>query len=331
MQIDPHIIHHFQNLISEIAENTDKTEITHYRNIFYQYRIVSLDHFPELQEHMDRLRQTGQLGDHPAFLHYMKSRTFLPPENFPDAKFVIVLAYFKPHAQVTLEYKGNSHSTMVPSPYHDDLDENELLELVRSQILPQSTSRVEVTQSIPVKTLATKSGLAKYGRNNICYVPHFGSSITIRTFLTDYGFTTGVTDPLGEMKMLPECESCKVCQKLCPNQCISPDHFVIDVNRCLTLHNEIVSEIPPWVSEKAHNALIGCLKCQLYCPVNREIRDLQNKLPTITEEEVQAILDGKPGEISNRALYDKLKFGTIDFDENVLETMQRNFRLILKL
>ena len=184
-----------------------------------------------------------------------------------------------------------------------------------------------MTHSIPAKTLLTKSGLGKYGRNNISYVPHFGSSITIRTFLTDHEFTT---DSWGEIEMLPECKTCKVCQKLCPNQCISEDNFVIDVNRCLPLYNEIHGEIPSWVSENAHNALIGCLKCQLYCPANSEISELQNILTPLTEEEIRAIVSGQSNEISKRALCNKLKVGSIEHFEYVLVTMQRNLGLLLQ-
>ncbi|MHA1618771.1 MAG: hypothetical protein ACTSVZ_05775, partial [Promethearchaeota archaeon] len=141
MHIDHHIIHHFRTLISETAkssdssENTEKTETTEiscFRNIFYQYRTVSLEHFPELEKHMVQLKQNGQMGDHPTFQYYMESRTFLKPENFHEAKFVIVLAYFKPHAKLNLEYQGKTLSTMVPSPYYDDLDENVLETMQRN-------------------------------------------------------------------------------------------------------------------------------------------------------------------------------------------------------
>ncbi|TFH27169.1 MAG: hypothetical protein E4G98_06380 [Promethearchaeota archaeon] len=84
------------------------------------------------------------------------------------------------------------------------------------------------------------------------------------------------------------------------------------------------------MSEKAHNTIIGCLKCQLSCPANTGIGKLQNQLPSLNEEEVQAILRGISNEVTKRALCEKLQVAWVENFENVIVRMQRNMDLLLQ-
>lgn len=327
MYLNSHIYDHFQTIVAHQSKSPSQKSIHQYQNIFYQYRVVSLERFPELKGHMEKIRNANRFGNHPTFQHYMKSRKFTQREEFPTAKTVIIVAYFKPHARIDLTYHGKKYTTMVPSPYYKEIDDSDLLNLISSQILPAGDHRLELTHYIPSKTLATHSGLAKYGRNNISYVPHFGSSITLRTVLTDYEFDS---DDWAEIEMLDSCVDCKICQNLCPNQCISNSDFLLDVNRCLPLYNEIHGEIPDWVDPKVHHTIIGCLRCQWNCPANKEIKELINELPALTEEETRAILEGKDSDAAKRAICEKIGLGPLEHFEYHLITMQRNFHLLLE-
>jgi epoxyqueuosine reductase len=71
---------------------------------------------------------------------------------------------------------------------------------------------------------------------------------------------------------------------------------VIDVGKCVTLYNEIGGEFPEFIHPEAHNALMGCMKCQAPCPANREVLKRTLRLEDITPEETQAILEGRQSE-----------------------------------
>ena len=79
----------------------------------------------------------------------------------------------------------------------------------------------------------------------------------------------------------------------CPNHCISEETFVIDAGRCLSLFNEVEGDFPEWISPQAHNALIGCMRCQLVCPANRNALATTRRLEDITENETRKILNGE--------------------------------------
>ena len=68
------------------------------------------------------------------------------------------------------------------------------------------------------------------------------------------------------LKMLRLCKGCSICTRECPTGAIHKSSFVINPEKCITLYNELSAPLPDWIPAKAHNALIGCLKCQKTCP-----------------------------------------------------------------
>ena len=122
---------------------------------------------------------------------------------------------------------------------------------------------------MPVKTLASRTGVILYGRNNIGYVPERGSYHRLTAFLTDIEVEETTW---GEKEMLPACKTCRKCLEACPNHVILEDRFLIRAERCLTYLNEKPSDrpLPDWVREEAHNALVGCMICQRVCPYNKD-------------------------------------------------------------
>ncbi|MHA1480701.1 MAG: hypothetical protein ACTSQZ_04705, partial [Candidatus Thorarchaeota archaeon] len=135
----------------------------------YQYRTMSVVHLKELQDDIDALYREGKISDHETFQSYVSTKKFEVPESFSDAKFVIVLAIFNPHALVNFHYKGQTHEIMIPSNYYDnDYTKEQIEYTVLNKIIGQSDYRIEdVRRSYLMKRLAVRSDLAKYGRNNI--------------------------------------------------------------------------------------------------------------------------------------------------------------------
>ena len=70
--------------------------------------------------------------------------------------------------------------------------------------------------------------------------------------------------------MMNECNDCSLCVRVCPNKCICNQNFVIKAEHCLTFFNENNNDFPEWIDVKSHNSLVGCMKCQIVCPVNKD-------------------------------------------------------------
>jgi epoxyqueuosine reductase len=182
-----------------------------------------------------------------------------------------------------------------------------------------------VRATLPQKLLAVRSGLAMYGRNNITYVPGHGSFHRLTSFFTDY---ESPVDFWQEKKALPLCSKCTACMRACPTGTIVKDRFLIRVDRCLTYLNEKKSKhaFPKFVDPSAHNALIGCVRCQRACPYNKDVKDRYEDRGEFSEDEVAYLLKGVFNGPKAARMEKKLK--KIGLDLNVFP---RNLKALLDL
>ena len=202
--------------------------------------------------------------------------------------------------------------------------------LVSNEIIKESGYKIERSTKLHLKLLAVRSGLGKYGRNNICYVDEMGSLITLYAFFTDFQFEV---DNWTEIQMMDFCKSCTICVNNCPTHAIptSPEeNFVIKAGKCITLYNEIDGEFPQWIDLGAHNALEGCMRCQLTCPGNSKSIKLTERFEDVTEEETKMILEGNPDENLLNALSDKIKMFSPSYAEKKFPSFKRNLEVLLK-
>jgi epoxyqueuosine reductase len=141
----------------------------------------------------------------------------------------------------------------------------------------------------PQKTMATISGFARYGRNNISYVDGLGSFIALSTFASDMECDEA---PPQSQETLPRCTTCHACREACPTGAISEDRFLLHAERCITFWNEKSHEVqfPDWIEPEWHNALFGCLHCQRVCPENRVHVDRVLEGPTFDEPTTRWLL-----------------------------------------
>ena len=167
--------------------------------------------------------------------------TFLPllvrsPSTFSDAKSLIVAAVPSPPIKVVFNHQGRPFEAMVPPTYADakEVDEKVLAAMRRCD----PSARFERAH-LPVKTLASRTGVILYGRNNIGYVPERGSYHRLTAFLTDVEVEETIW---GGKEMLPACKTCRKCLEACPNHVILEDRFLIRAERCLTYLNEKPSD-----------------------------------------------------------------------------------------
>jgi epoxyqueuosine reductase len=297
--------------------------------ITYRYRTVSVTHLSELQDTVDGLHRDGLWSEAPTFQEYTREMRFSLAEDFPEAKSIIIFAISNPPLAVNLHHNGKSIPTFLPSGYYDPgVSYDELRSEVEQNIIKEPGHRIE-RPGIPfhLKLLAVRSGLARYGRNNISYVEGMGSFILLRCFVTDYAFEEDHWQDIG---MLAQCESCQLCQKLCPGGAIRSDRFVIDVSRCLTLYNEVEGDFPAWVPAGAHNAILGCMKCQITCPGNRQA--VQHFIPVddITREEIGEYLSGVPGEETIQSVSEKLRMPWLVGSKEMVNVLGRNISVLIQ-
>lgn len=292
----------------------------------YKSKTLSVDHLRELQEDINRLKRAGKLSNHKIYRSYLSDKKFEVPESLPSARSLIVMAIFTKLMLVNFHVNGRRHEVMLPPQYYSSgLTEEISRNIIFKRMITELGYKIEKARHVHLKLLAVRSGLGRYGRNNLCYVEGMGSLLTLFAYFTDYQFEDNWT----EIRMMDCCEDCRICMSHCPTNCITEENFVIDAGKCLSLYNEIEGEFPKWISPEAHNALIGCMKCQLHCPTNSEVIKLTGRLEDVTEEETAKILEGTPDEKLLNSLSNKLKNFYPTKSKDAFPIFTRNLRVLL--
>lgn len=291
-----------------------------FRKIHAKFRIVSIIHLKELQTEIDELKQNGLLAKK-FFKQYLNDFSFKSPKKLPHARSIIVIGVPQKMIPIKFFYKGKRHETVIPPTYVYSEIQNTCKDIL-SQIF--KTKGYNVDRAIlPLKLLAVRSGLAKYGRNNICYIDGIGSFSRLEAFYIDYEF---FEDNWHEKQLMKSCDACSLCQNACPTHCIPKERVLIHADHCLTYLNESEEAFPLWVTKQAHNALVGCMRCQLVCPHNKKFLHLSRKSVTFTKEETLSILQKTPRKQLSKKLAEKLMH--FDLDE-YYTILGRNLTVLL--
>jgi epoxyqueuosine reductase len=179
---------------------------------------------------------------------------------------------------------------------------------------------------LPKKLLATCSGLAVYGKNNVTYVPGMGSFYGLVAMYSDLPVEG---DNWQEPKMMERCENCSVCLRSCPAGAITDERFLLHAERCITFHNEKPANVhfPSWMDSTWHNCLVGCLLCQWNCPANKEVRNFIQEGPAFNNEETERFLAGTPIEKIPENTREKMQRVNL---ERWLDLFPRNLGALLK-
>ncbi|MDD5190968.1 MAG: 4Fe-4S double cluster binding domain-containing protein [Dehalococcoidales bacterium] len=288
----------------------------------FKYKTVHISHLPELLETVRSLSREGIL-DKPVIDVY--GRYFTEASNKPpDTKTVIVVAMPSPITRVTFTLPEGILYTNIPPQYIGRADDTHAATALKSVLEP--AGHTVVRANLPLKTLAVRSGLARYGRNNIAYVPSMGSFFRLIAFYTDYEFTE---DNWQTSRLMQACEKCYRCGENCPTKCIDTDRFVAHAARCLTFLNESEPDFPDWVKPEWHNALIGCMKCQDVCPVNKKYLKPVKNGPVFDIAETTLILGKTPFEKLPEATKHKLSEIAYDSD-GLYRFLARNLGVLVK-
>jgi len=253
----------------------------------YLARSLSVSHLPEVRKDLEIFHHQGLL-DPKLYELYLARFRYIVPESFPDAKSVIVIAVPQPICEVTFNWEGRRIRTVVPPTYAQAVEmDQEIVDLLEKG----DGNGVHLMRAIlPHKTLAARTGLVEYGRNNITYVPKFGSFYRLTSFFTN----RELPDDWRDVKVMERCDECRACLKACPTNAISDDRFLLHAERCITFHNEMPADtpFPEFISAGMHNALVGCMICQNVCPANIKVKDWMVHCSELSEDETAFLMKG---------------------------------------
>ncbi|MGD2065373.1 MAG: 4Fe-4S double cluster binding domain-containing protein [Dehalococcoidia bacterium] len=281
---------------------------------------MPVEHIAQLKYEIEENISQGKINEG-LYERYLAGFEFDIATRQPKACSIIITAAPQPQRRVTFHLKGQAYPVVIPPTYYRDTDTpiSETLE----NILDSSGYHFN-SVALPLKLLAVCSGMAKYGKNNIAYVEGLGSFVRLKAFLSDM--------PLGRSEgfrpqVMKECDKCKACLKECPTRAIVSDRFLIHAERCITFLNEGDNEFPEWVDPAWHNSLIGCMKCQLACPVNKSFAKWVEEGEDVNEAETDLILSGVPFDRIPPETARKLKRC---YMQEYLDVLPRNLRALLK-
>jgi epoxyqueuosine reductase len=285
-----------------------------------KFRTVSIGHIKDLQTELTRWQREGFITKKFYEQNYSQF-VFHPSATLTNAHSIIVLGIPQKVTRIEFFNNGKRYHTILPPTYIFSPVRAACKEIL-SKILGKKGYSVD-RAILPMKLLAVKSGLGKYGKNNLCYVDGMGSYTRLEAFYTDYEFPV---DNWYEKELMKSCSSCSLCQHTCPTQCIPNDRILIHADHCLTYFNENIGVFPPSIPKQSHNALIGCMHCQIVCPQNKKYLEYNQNTITFTEEEISCILQKTPRENIPQTLAKKLI--DIDIYEDYPE-LPRNFTVLI--
>jgi len=289
----------------------------------YPARVVSIRRLHDLRQAIERVHKQGLL-DEEFCQERLTGFIFRPPEDMPEAKSLIVVAFRDPQVRFFFNLRGARIPVIVPPTYLHWREKDKQVEGVLAELLGTEGYRV-AQATVPKKLLAVCSGLAAYGKNNITYIEGMGSFHRLAAFFSDLQCEQ---DDWREPQVMEHCEQCLGCLRGCPTGAIEPERFLLRAERCITFWNEKPGQVafPDWVEASWHNCLIGCMRCQRVCPENRGVLDWYEEGVEFSEEETGLLLGGVPLAELPAVLVEKLE--RWDLLES-LDILPRNLNALL--
>ncbi len=283
---------------------------------------VSAIHIPALYDEFEALRAAGEFGEASAGIVKWLSKPV--GESGLAARTVLVAAVPSSITRLVFHHGGKARAVLAPPTYQDYVKRPPEIESLLNAALAEAGFRVKTEEGLPAKLLAVRSGLAEYAQNNIAYVPGMGSFHYLCTFLSD----APCEDGWRESRRMAMCDGCTRCAGNCPTGALTADRRIIDVDRCVTWHNERPSStpFPEWLDAGAHNSLIGCLRCQAVCPANKEQMSKLDRPLEFDEAETTLLLEGAPLESLPEPLMEKLKLTCVN---EYYHVVARNLKALL--
>lgn len=258
--------------------------------IGYKFRTVSISHLPEIQDTVGKLVRQGLIAKslYENWHYYLKTN-----DNLPDAKTIIVVAMPEPLTRLKFKYQGHTFLADVAPNYFFEVDELRAETILKGVLKGEGFKLAKA--HLALKTLAVRSGLATYGKNNITYVDGMGSYHRLVGFYSDCPCEE---DDWQNIRELETCKECSLCIDNCPTGSITTDRFLISAEKCPGSLAERNPDFPYWVKLQPgwDKGLIGCMSCQFICPENKPYINNIISGSTFSEPETDMILNKIPWE-----------------------------------
>ncbi|MDV3425769.1 MAG: 4Fe-4S binding protein [Bacillota bacterium] len=272
--------------------------------------IISIKHIEEIQADIETTKKNYK--DVNTYIgKYLNKFDYNTAENLSKAKSIIVVAVPQPIIRIYFTLGGKRRAVIMPPMYllnaSVELEEKhkkicEVTSIVENILLCKNFKVKKI--NLPCKLIATRSGLGQYGKNNICYINNESSFYWMGVYISDMPCEN---DSWQEADSMDVCTNCNLCIKNCPTGAITNDRFVIHASKCITLQNESEKDFPKWLNTKWNNSIIGCMRCQIICPVNRDSIKNVEDLTEFNERETKMILSKTPLDELPETTYRKLE------------------------
>lgn len=255
--------------------------------------LLRIERLEELREELGEFARTQTLNEFQRWIFERIYRLTAPPLDFTPRSILLVSVPSYCSQPVSFSVHGRTLRLRSTGYVTDPSNAGERLLSRLESLCVAAGHRLRHEPRLPRKRLAARSGLARYGRNNITYVKGMGSYHILAPF-----FTTIPCEQDGwtEVRNAKACEGCGRCIGDCPTGAIRPDRFLIDSEKCITRYSEWADygAFPDFIPPQAHNCVFECLLCQQACPMNRPYRNRTAPPVHFDEEETALLLEGRP-------------------------------------
>jgi epoxyqueuosine reductase len=301
-----------ENITSAVHEILEKNG--------FKGKIVSINHVGELQREIETHHQKGYL-DETLYDRYLSNFDFDLADNFPEARSLIIVTAPQPQVRVSFRWQDRVYPCIIPPTY--SLATDKLIDGCLKKLLKPAGFHLE-KKKLPEKLLSVRSGLARYGKNNITYVPGMGSFHRPALFASDLPCSE---DNWRQSSILKTCDGCTACMDACPTGAISSNRFLLYAQRCITFRNEQREKFPDWLDPSWHNCIVGCIYCQKSCPMNRKFTDWIEDGMAFDEHETGFLLNASPEAIIPEETVVKLeKLGMMEY----AAVLGRNLKVLIE-
>lgn len=297
--------------------NIEKNLQNEFNKINAKFKIISNIHIKKCIDEIENLKQSKQISKK-YYNRLMSNFNLNRLKNLNENHSIIIIGI--PQKITIVEFQKNKikYNVVIPPSYIYREDKKICIDIL-SKVLNEKIHPAY----IPLKMLAVHSGLGKYGRNNICYIKGMGSFLRLEGFYIDYPISI---DNWQEKQIMKICRNCNICIKSCPHNCIKDNNFLINAEQCLTYFNEYSEDFPEWIRD--HNALVGCMRCQINCPMNKDFISLKKRDMIFSEEETNIILRGFKKDDYRKEVYKKIRMLNMDDYKDLLP---RNLNVLINL
>jgi len=178
----------------------------------FQFRSVDIRHLTEMKDVLDKLNRERRVSQQKIIQGYLKDLEYQAPQSMPNARSLTVVSTPAHLRSVGFRWHGMSHTLLVPGGYFyydNEAFRRALLNQVAGRVAGNANAKM-VFSNPPLKTVAVRSGLAEYGKNNITYVEGYGSFHILWAFFSEEVLPDQWSRPYRTMRV---CEGCSLCSR----------------------------------------------------------------------------------------------------------------------